>query len=116
MDAVREFEKAQIKTDIAEFNVGDTISVEIQVIEGDRTRSQRFEGVVIRRRKGGPRETVTVRKHSYGVGVERVFPIHSPKVTGIKVIRQGKARRSRLYYLRDIEGKKARLKVMRKRA
>ncbi len=115
MDAVREIEKAQMKKDIPAFRIGDTIAVEIQVVEGDRTRAQRFEGVVIRQRKGGIQETVTVRKISYGVGVERTFPIHSPKVVKIERVREGKARRSKLYYLRSIEGKKARLKIMRKR-
>lgn len=116
MDAVQQFEKSQIKKDIPKFDVGDTIRVEIQVVEGERTRTQGFEGVLIRRKGGGCQETLTVRKVSYGVGVERIFPIHSPRVTEIKLVRRGKARRAKLYYLRGIEGKKARLKVMRKRA
>jgi len=115
MDAVNEFENIQIKKDVPDFRIGDTVAVEIQVVEGERTRAQRLEGVVIRRRKGGIRETITVRKISYGVGVERTFPIHSPRVVKIERVRQGRARRSKLYYLRGLEGKKARLKIMRKR-
>lgn len=115
MKAVKEFEKAQLKKDVPDYNIGDTVAVDIQVVEGDRIRTQKFEGVLIRHKKNGARSTITVRKASYGVGVERTFPIHSPRVAKITVVRKGRARRSRLYYLRKIEGKKARLKIMRKR-
>ena len=103
-----------IKTSIPEFAVGDTVKVMIKVIEGDRERLQAFEGVVIARKHGGISETFTVRRLSFGVGVEKTFPIHSPKVADIQVIRHGKVRRAKLYYLRGRTGKAARLKEIKK--
>jgi len=105
--------KDQLRTDRPEFRAGDTVSVDVKVVEGDRERIQVFEGMVIRRQNGGIHETFTVRKISYGVGVERTFPLHSPRVDSIKVIRRGKVRRSKLYYLRDLRSKAARIKERR---
>ncbi len=105
--------KDQLRTDHPEFRPGDTVSIDVKVVEGERERIQVFEGVVIRRQNGGIHETFTVRKISYGVGVERTFPLHSPRVDSIKVIRRGKVRRARLYYLRDLRGKAARIKERR---
>lgn len=108
--AVREIEKTALKDKTPDFNVGDTVRVEVEIIEGDRTRTQSFEGVVIARKGAGPRETFTVRRIASGVGVERTFPLHSPRLASLKVVRQGKVRRSKLYYLRRKVGKKARVK------
>ena len=99
-----------VKTNIPEFNVGDTVKVMVKVIEGDRERLQAFEGIVIARKHGGISETFTVRRMSFGVGVEKTFPIHSPKVADIKVVRRGKVRRAKLYYLRERTGKAAKVK------
>ena len=99
-----------VKTNIPEFNVGDTVKVMVKVIEGDRERLQAFEGIVIARKNGGISETFTVRRVSFGVGVEKTFPIHSPKVADIKVVRRGKVRRAKLYYLRERTGKAAKVK------
>ncbi len=99
-----------VKASIPEFNVGDTVKVMVKVIEGDRERLQAFEGIVIARKHGGISETFTVRRISFGVGVEKTFPIHSPKVADIQVIRQGKVRRAKLYYLRARTGKAAKVK------
>ena len=99
-----------VKTSIPEFNVGDTVKVMIKVIEGDRERLQAFEGVCIARKHGGISETFTVRRISFGVGVEKTFPIHSPKVADIQVVRKGRVRRAKLYYLRARTGKAARVK------
>ena len=99
-----------VKTSIPEFNVGDTVKVMVKVIEGDRERLQAFEGIVIARKHGGISETFTVRRLSFGVGVEKTFPIHSPKVADIQVVRRGKVRRAKLYYLRARTGKAARVK------
>ncbi|MBQ3116239.1 MAG: 50S ribosomal protein L19 [Clostridia bacterium] len=101
-----------VKTSIPEFNVGDTVKVMIKVIEGDRERLQGFEGIVIARKHGGISETFTVRRISFGVGVEKTFPIHSPKVADIQVVRRGKVRRAKLYYLRARTGKAAKVKEM----
>ena len=101
-----------VKQNIPEFNVGDTVSVMVKVIEGDRERLQAFEGVVIARKHGGISETFTVRRISFGVGVEKTFPIHSPKVADIKVVRRGKVRRAKLYYLRARTGKAAKVKEL----
>ncbi|MBO5927576.1 MAG: 50S ribosomal protein L19, partial [Clostridia bacterium] len=98
-----------VKKEIPAFNVGDTVKVMIKVIEGDRERLQAFEGTVIARKNGGISETFTVRRLSFGVGVEKTFPIHSPKVADIQVVRQGKVRRAKLYYLRERTGKAARV-------
>ena len=99
-----------VKASIPEFNVGDTVKVMVKVIEGDRERLQAFEGIVIARKHGGISETFTVRRISFGVGVEKTFPIHSPKVADIQVISQGKVRRAKLYYLRARTGKAAKVK------
>ncbi|MFY0542825.1 50S ribosomal protein L19 [Brevibacillus sp. H7] len=111
---IRELEKEQLKQDIPAFRPGDTVRVHVKVIEGQRERIQLFEGVVIRRRGTGVSETFTVRKISYGVGVERTFPVHSPKIDKIEVVRHGKVRRAKLYYLRDRVGKAARIKEIRR--
>ena len=103
-----------VKKEIPEFSVGDTVKVMVKVIEGDRERLQAFEGTVIARKNGGISETFTVRRISFGVGVEKTFPIHSPKVADIKVIRRGKVRRAKLYYLRERTGKAARVKEITK--
>ena len=103
-----------VKTSIPEFNVGDTVKVMIKVIEGDRERLQAFEGIVIARKHGGISETFTVRRISFGVGVEKTFPIHSPKVADIQVVRHGKVRRAKLYYLRARTGKAAKDKEIKR--
>ena len=99
-----------LKTSSPQFNVGDTVKVMVKVIEGDRERLQAFEGIVIARKHGGISETFTVRRLSFGVGVEKTFPIHSPKVADIQVVRRGKVRRAKLYYLRARTGKAAKVK------
>ncbi|MDR0614727.1 MAG: 50S ribosomal protein L19 [Lactobacillales bacterium] len=104
----------QLRTDIPSFNPGDTIRVHAKVVEGNRERIQIFEGVVIKRRGYGVSETYTVRKISNGVGVERTFPVHTPRVAKIEVIRHGKVRRAKLYYLRALHGKAARIKEIRR--
>lgn len=109
-------EQSRLRDDIPDFRPGDTVRVPVRVTEGDRARTQVFEGVVIRRRGGGLRETFTVRKVSFGVGVERTFPVHSPNLGTIEVVRRGKVRRSKLYYLRGRAGKKARIKEKREPA
>jgi large subunit ribosomal protein L19 len=96
-----------------DFNVGDTVRIMVRVVEGNKQREQAFQGVVIKQRGGGARETFTVRKISSGVGVERVFPMHSPNITSIKVMRRGKTRRAKLYYLRERVGRSARIKEKR---
>ena len=105
--------QAGLKETVPEFNVGDTVRVMVKVIEGDRERLQAFEGVCIARKNGGISETFTVRRLSFGVGVEKTFPIHSPKVADIKVIRKGKVRRAKLYYLRERTGKSAKVKEVK---
>src|SRR5690625_1228992 len=109
-ELINELTKDQLKTDLPQFKAGDTVRVHVRIVEGSRERIQVFEGVVIRRRGGGISETFTVRKISYGVGVERTFPVHSPRVDKIEVTRRGKVRRAKLYYLRDLRGKAARIK------
>ncbi len=99
-----------LKESIPQFNVGDTVKVMVKVIEGERERLQAFEGIVIARKNGGISETFTVRRISFGVGVEKTFPIHSPKVADIQVVRRGKVRRAKLYYLRERTGKAAKVK------
>lgn len=106
--------KAQLKTNIPEFRAGDTVRVHVRIVEGDRERIQQFEGLVVKRRDGGISATYTVRKISNGVGVERTFPVHTPKVDKIEVVRKGKVRRAKLYYLRNLSGKAARIKELRK--
>ena len=103
-------EKEGMRTDLPEFNIGDTVKVFVKVVEGNRERLQGFEGVVIARKNGGIRETFTVRRVSYGIGIERIFPLHSPKIDHIEVIRKGAVRRAKLYYLRERSGKSAKIK------
>ena len=103
-----------LKASIPEFSVGDTVKVMIKVIEGERERLQAFEGIVIAKKHGGISETFTVRRMSFGVGVEKTFPIHSPKVADIQVVRKGQVRRAKLYYLRERTGKAARVKEIKK--
>lgn len=110
MNILELLEKEQTRSDIPAFNTGDTIKVYVRIIEGQKQRIQAFEGVVIRKRRGDSRANFTVRKISYGVGVERTFPLHSPVIDRIELISKGKVRRSRLYYLRSLRGKKARIK------
>ena len=112
MDIIRELENEQLKSEVTPFNVGDTIRVYAKVVEGTRERLQMFEGVVIKRQGGGIRETFTVRKSSNGVGVEKTWPIHSPHVVKVEVIRRGKVRRAKLNYLRDRVGKAAKVKEL----
>jgi len=109
-------EASQLKTDIPAFKVGDTIRVHAKIIEGDKERIQVFEGTVISRANGGNRATFTVRKISYGVGVERIFPLHSPRIDRIEVVTRGQVRRAKLYYLRALSGKAARIKGTRVRS
>ena|SRR5690554_4721348 len=113
MDLIRMIEREQMKEDVPDFGPGDTVRVHVKVKEGGRERIQVFEGVVIGRRGGGLDETFTVRRVSYGVGVERVFPIHAPVIDRIEVTRRGKVRRAKLYYLRSRRGKAARIKEQR---
>ena len=108
-------EKKQIRKDIPDFRVGDTVRVHVNIKEGDKERIQVYEGVVIRRSGGGVRETFTVRKISYGEGVERTFPVHSPKLAKIEVMVLGSVRRAKLYFLRELRGKAARIKSVRTR-
>ena len=109
-EIIRSIEQAQLRTDLPQFNIGDTLREGVKVVEGSRERLQAFEGTVIAKRNGSSRETFTVRRVSYGIGVERTFPLHSPRVDHIEVIRRGKVRRAKLYYLRDLQGKAAKIK------
>ena len=104
---------SSLRNDIPDFRPGDTVNVHVKVIEGNKERIQVFKGVVIRRQNGGIRETFTVRKESYGVGVERTFPVHSPNIDHIDVVSRGDVRRAKLYYLRELRGKKAKIKEKR---
>lgn len=113
MDVLQDIEKQQLRSDIPDVGPGDTVRVLVRVKEGEKERIQPFEGVCIARKGGGLRETLTVRKVSGGVGVERIFPIHSPSIAELKVLRRGKVRRAKLYYLRSLRGKKARIKEER---
>ena len=110
MDIIRAIEQQQIKQDIPEFNVGDNVKVHYRITEGNRERIQVFQGDVIRRQGASSRETFTVRKISFSIGVERTFPVHSPKIEKIEVVRRGDVRRAKLYYLRDRVGKAAKVK------
>ena len=114
-EIIRSIEQAQLRTDLPQFNVGDTLRVFVKVVEGSRERLQAFEGTVIAKRNGSSRETFTVRRVSYGIGVERTFPLHSPRVDHIEVIRRGKVRRAKLYYLRNLQGKAAKIKEVGRR-
>jgi large subunit ribosomal protein L19 len=113
MDLVKIIEQEQLRKDIPSFNVGDTVKVHVKVKEGTRERVQVYEGVVLKRQGGGLTETFTVRRISYGVGVERTFPVHSPKLDKIEVVRRGKVRRAKLNYLRGRVGKAAKIKEVR---
>ena len=108
---IKEIENEQLKENVTEFNVGDTVRVYAKVVEGTRERIQMFEGVVLKRQGGGARETFTVRRVSYGVGVEKTWPVHSPRVDRIEVVRYGIVRRAKLNYLRDRVGKAAKVKA-----
>ena len=110
---ITEITKEQLRSDLPTFRPGDTVKVHVKVVEGTRERIQLFEGVVIKRRGGGISETFSVRKISYGVGVERTFPVHTPKIAKLEVTRRGKVRRAKLYYLRNLRGKAARIKEIR---
>jgi len=114
MNVMEMLEKEQMRGDIPAFKSGDTVRVYVRIIEGQKHRIQAFEGVVIRKRRGDSRASFTVRKVSYGVGVERTFPLHSPVIDRIEVVNRGRVRRSRLYYLRALRGKKARIKELGK--
>jgi len=111
MGIMQDIEKDFIRTDIPAFQPGDTLHVRVKIKEGDKERVQPFEGVVIKKRGGGVRATFTLRKVSYGVGVERIFPVNSPALESIKVLSKGIVRRAKLYYLRDLKGKAARIKT-----
>ena len=113
MNATDLVDRASLRTDIPDFGPGDTLKVHVRVVEGNRERTQLFQGVVIRRKGSGIRETFTVRKVSFGVGVERTFPVHSPIVSKIEVVTRGDVRRAKLYYLRDRVGRAAKVKEKR---
>jgi len=110
---MREVEKAQMRTDVPAFRPGDTVVVSLRIVEGDKERVQDFEGLVIARKGEGLRETFMVRRVSFGVGMERIFPVHSPRIEKIEVKRRGRVRRAKLYYLRELSGKKARIRERR---
>ena len=113
MDTLQKLDAESLRSDIPDFRPGDTLKVHVRVVEGARSRVQVFQGVTIRRSGGGLRETFTVRKVSFGVGVERTFPVHSPTLAKIEVVTRGDVRRAKLYYLRDRIGKKAKIKEKR---
>ncbi|MBV9089303.1 MAG: 50S ribosomal protein L19 [Mycobacteriaceae bacterium] len=113
MNTLDFIDQTSLRDDIPDFGAGDTVAVHVKVIEGSKERIQVFKGVVIRRQGGGIRETFTVRKESYGVGVERTFPVHSPNIDHIEVVTRGDVRRAKLYYLRELRGKKAKIKEKR---
>ena len=110
MDAIKLVSQDSLKAEVPQFNIGDTVRVDVNIREGERERIQQFEGTVIARKGSGVSETFTVRRVSYGVGVERVFPLHSPNVKAVRVVRLGRVRRAKLYYLRDRVGKTAKVK------
>ncbi|SFB27377.1 50S ribosomal protein L19 [Clostridium frigidicarnis] len=111
-ELIRAIEAEQLRSDLASFNIGDTVKVYVKIKEGNRERTQMFEGTVIKRQNGGVRETFTVRRLAYGVGVERTFPINAPIVEKIEVARRGKVRRAKLFYLRNRVGKAAKVKEL----
>jgi len=113
MDLINLVEQEQLRKDIPNFRPGDTVRLSVRVVEGGKERIQTYEGLVIKRQGSGLTETFTVRRVSYGVGVERTFPLHSPRLDKIQVLRHGKVRRAKLYYLRDLTGKAARIKEIR---
>ena len=112
MDLIKAIEEEQIKEEAANFNIGDTVKVHFKIVEGQTERVQIYEGLVIATNNTSSRKTVTVRKISYGVGVERIFPLNSPKIEGIEVVRRGRVRRAKLYYIRDRVGKSAKVKEL----
>ena len=113
MDVIETIEREQMRLDIPDFRAGDTVKVHAKIKEGDKERIQVFQGVVVRRRKGKMGATFTVRKVSYGIGVERIFPLHSPNIDRVEIVSKGKVRRARLYYMRQLKGKAARIKEKR---
>ncbi|MDQ1697428.1 MAG: large subunit ribosomal protein [Frankiaceae bacterium] len=113
MQTLDSIDAASLRSDVPAFRPGDTVKVHVRVVEGNRERIQVFQGVVIRRQGGGVRETFTVRKVSFGVGVERTFPVHSPIVDHVEIVTRGDVRRAKLYYLRELRGKKAKIKEKR---
>jgi large subunit ribosomal protein L19 len=115
MRALEQLEKEQVRTDLPDFRPGDTVKVHVKIKEGEKERIQVFEGTVIRKRQGASRASFTVRKVSYGIGVERIFPTHSPAIDRIEVVHRGKVRRAKLYYLRQLKGKAARIRERRAR-
>ena len=110
MTIIDQIEKEQLRSDLASFNIGDTVRVMVKVKEGEKERIQAYEGVVIAKKGSSIRETFTVRRVSYGIGVERTFPLHSPRIDKIIVVRKGKVRRAKIYYIRDLSGKAAKVK------
>jgi large subunit ribosomal protein L19 len=114
MNPLELVEREQLRTDLPDFRVGDTVRVHVKIIEGEKERVQLFEGVVIRKKRGGIRSTFTVRKISYGIGVERIFPTHSPRIDRIDILSRGKVRRAKLFYLRGLKGKAARIRGEKK--
>ncbi len=113
MDLIKEVEKQHLKEDLPQFSPGDKVKVHVKVVEGGRERTQAFEGVVIRRQGSGARETFTVRRVTFGIGVERIFPAHSPSISKIEIMKKGRVRRAKLYYLRKRKGKATRIKERR---
>jgi large subunit ribosomal protein L19 len=114
MEKIKQIEKEQLRLDIPNFFPGDTVKVHVRIREGEKERTQIFQGVVISKRKGTTNASFTVRKISYGIGVERVFPLHSPSVSKVEVVTHGRVRRSKIYYLRNLRGKAARIKERRR--
>ncbi len=113
MNVIETLEKEQMRVDIPQFGPGDTVKVHARIREGQKERLQVFQGVVLRKRKGNTGATFTVRKVSYGIGVERIFPLHSPMIDKVEIVSRGRVRRARLYYLRKLRGKAARIKELR---
>ncbi len=109
MDIIKQLEKEYMKSEVPEFSVGDTVRVYVKVVEGNRERLQAYEGIAIARKHGGLNETFTVRRVSFGVGIERTFPLHSPRIDRIEVVKKGRVRRAKLYYLRNLSGKAAKI-------
>jgi large subunit ribosomal protein L19 len=114
MNPMEVVEREQLRTDLPDFRVGDTVRVHVKIVEGEKERIQLFEGVVIRKKRGGIRSTFTVRKISYGIGVERIFPTHSPRIDRVDILSRGKVRRGKLFYLRGLKGKAARIRGEKK--
>jgi large subunit ribosomal protein L19 len=110
---IQKIEDRGLRSDLPSFRVGDTLRLQVKVVEGEKERIQSFEGIVIKMNRGGNRATFTVRKISYGIGVERIFPLHSPRIDKIQVLSRGKVRRAKLYYLRELSGKAARVETLK---